>query len=307
MSGFARRLQRTAHHQSQSSGGGGGGSSEPTLSSTGPRVSATTTINGDLTLAANQSISAYHITGNLYLSGANCSATDCLIDGNIAVNQRPGGNYNVPSLGGQVLLYCKARSLNTLGTTGVEIDHCQIGATSGNPGTLITFADVNGSNAASGVNMHDCYCFGTPSVGSGSGYHLELIHNEGLTDSTFTNNHWEYYPPDSQTAGETTAALNLSTDFSPPSNNVYDGNWVYGGGPFQLYPYMGSGVVYKNNHFYSYDTYPGGTHLSPSVYSKSDFAAGGTSMSAWIDPTHATVFNNYADNVSWDLLSAILA
>lgn len=305
MSGFARRLQQAVV---RTSGKGGGTAVEPTLSSTGPRITPTTTINGDYTLAANESIAGYHITGDLYFNGANSSAADCQVDGTIAVNQRPGGNYNVPEVGGQKAAYCTATGLSSVGTGGIELDHCQIGRTTGSPGTIMTWQMLAGTNLAHNVNMHDCYVFGTPSVGAGSGFHLELIHNEGLTDSVFTNNHLEYFCPDAATDGETTAALNCSSDFGPPSDNIYDGNWIYGGGSdFTAYFYMGSGVVIKNNRFHSYSPYPGQPTHTPNVYSKSNFTAGGTNMSSWVDPTVSTVFGNTIDGVAWDLAGALLA
>jgi hypothetical protein len=134
--------------------------------STGPRLSATTTITGDFTLNANVTISRYHITGSLYLNGANCTATDCLVDGSIHVNQRPGGNYGVPSVGGQKISYCKANGIDSTGTGGIEIDHCQIGRLTGSPGTIAALGRDPTRNLAFGINMHDTILFGVPSVGA---------------------------------------------------------------------------------------------------------------------------------------------
>ena len=70
---------------------------------------------------------------------------------------------------------------------------------------------------------------------------------------------------------------------------------------------MGAGVVIKNNSFHSYAPYPGQPPHTPNVYSKSNFAAGGTDMSNWVDPTSTTVFGNTIDGTAWDPVSALLA
>lgn len=279
---------------------------EPTLASTGPRFSATTTITGSYTLSAGQAISGYHITGTLYLNGANCSATDCTIDGGIDVNQRPGGNYGVPAVAGQLVAYCTAKSINSIGTGGVEVHHCQFGSATTFAGTVVTWQRDPARNLCQFVNFHDNYVFGTVSAGAGSG-HYEVMHLEGCTDSAFTYNHFEWYPPDAATDSQTTGLFNMSVDQGPNPRNTFSNNWCYGGGPYySLYQYFTTGTVFTNNAFHSYTT-GGGAHKVPALYSKANFTAGGTSMTNWVDPTSATCFGNTIDGAPWDVVTAVLS
>ncbi len=286
-------------------GGGGGSGTEPTLSSTGPRSASTTTITGDFTVNAGVAIANYHITGNCYLNGATASATDCTVDGSFLVNQRPGGNYGVPSVGGQGIAFCKSAGISNVGTGGIEVHHTQTATVS--PGVPVAWGRDPARNLAFGINFHDNYVAGGTSIGAGSGFHLEVMHLLGATDSSFTFNHFEWFSADTATDAEVTGLFNMSVDLGVPSNNVFSNNWCYGGGPaFTLYLYCAAGTIAQNNQFHSYTTAAGAHHV-PNVYSKASFAAGGTSMAAWIDPTAVTIAGNTIDGSPWDLKAAILA
>jgi hypothetical protein len=280
-------------------------SGEPTLLTTGPRSASTTTVTGDFTVNANTSIANYHITGNCYMNGPNASVTDTTVDGQFLINQRPGGNYNNPASGGQTIAWCRAKGFSSIGTGGCEMHHSSFVPTT--VGTPCVWGRDPARNLASGVNMHDNYCWGGNTIGAGSGFHLELMHLEGVTDSSFTGNSFNWQSADVATDSEVTGLLNMSVDLGMPANNLFNNNWCRGGGPaVTIYLYCAIGTLARNNQFFSYNT-AAGVHHVPNVYTKANFVAGGTNMAAWVDPTPTTIFGNTIDGAPWDMQAAILA
>lgn len=261
-------------------GGSGSGSGiEPTMDSVGPASGTTfTTITGDYTLTDGEHLVNKHITGSVYHNGTGASMTDCQIDGGVFPNTTIPGVPN--SKVGLTLTRCAMDVIyNTAGLRDLTVDTCLIGGDDFDE-TLMQIAD-GASGVTTNLVIRDSYFYGRPDLTrhGGGDPHWEAIHLGGTYGFDITNTVFDFEPlsgpGDTTTRGHITACVTLESSFSGSGrvgcSGNFSGNYLYGGGFYELYCNLVGGSTVNDNAFHD-----GGVTVT--IGGAADFTATGNTL-----------------------------
>lgn len=240
----------------------GGGGSVPTPENTGV-VAGTElkTHTGNLTITSDgTSISNLNITGSLFVVANNVTVTNVKVGSRIVINQDSNGNFPHPVKKNMTFKNVEARTIDNVGLEKVVIDKAKL--TSGASST-----HFQATNYSYGGKLWQCNdltlinsYFAQPPDVTDPATHREAFHPMGCTNVVVRNNYFNMLARNDFSLQRTTAIVNFETRSGIVNENVvYDGNYHYGGGYYQVY-LNAKNMKVINNRFY---TYPGGTIVFP--------------------------------------------
>lgn len=222
----------------------------------GPRRSPTSTTSGDYVVKrSGVSLSRRHVRGSLYITGSDVTVSDVVVDGNVYVNFTPQGGLVEPVPSDVRLVHVRATGIFSNGFRGLTLDGVELVDQQDGPhAQLFNYADdAHGAVfPASRLVITRSWFHGVrPSTTEA---HLENLHLGGVQGAVIRDNVFELYSPN---GGGTQTQFTANVALEPQmygvfnSDVVFDGNWLLGGGAYQLYFNAKGTNRVTNNHFAS--------------------------------------------------------
>lgn len=227
---------------------------KPTADNTGPRISLTS-YSGDWRVSTQGDPSGRDISGAVYLDADDIDIADFKCDV-LAINRAPGGNYFLPVKKNQKISYAAWGSTSSQGADTVTWDYCHIG------GMAATFAQIAANNDGSrtfpcqNITITNCLFDNLQSWdGTGNPPHWEALHLMGCVGATITNNVFDFRAPDATTKARITASVSFDSALNGGGGDtcadvVFTGNYLYGGGRYQILTNLSGASVVSNNVFH---------------------------------------------------------
>lgn len=219
------------------------------------------THSGNLTVTADgTNVSNLNITGSLFVVANNVTVTNVKVSSRIVINQDSNGNFPHPVKQNMTFRNVEARTIDNVGLEKVVIDKAKLTSGAGSTHFQATNYSYGGKFwQCNDLTITNSYFAQPPDV-TDPNTHREAFHPMGCTNIVVRNNYFNMLARNQFSLERTTAIVNFETRNGVVNENVvYDNNYHYGGGYYQVY-LNAKNMKVTNNRFY---TYPGGSIVFP--------------------------------------------